>query len=135
MISGLIYQMISGLIYKEEALTLEQDAALIHFLDTKGIWIPLSDSPNSRRVQHYGFRYNYRSGSTTTVTTPIPPLWVEWLNPLDDKKEKEQEQEPIKWNQVIVNEYQAGQWIHWPMATRLCAIHLDQGRPCVLLIL
>lgn len=96
--------MISGLIYKENVLTAEQEADLICFLDSEQPWMPLSNSPNSRRVQHYGYRYDYRSGSTKSVATPIPQAWTEsrLFQPME---------EDIKWNQVIVNEYQTGQGI------------------------
>ena len=74
---------------------------MIRFLDSEKPCMPLSNSPNSRHVQYYGYRYDYRNGSTKSVATPIPQAWTEsrLFQPLEEE---------VKWNQVIVNEYHAG---------------------------
>lgn len=58
--------------------------------------------PKSRRVRHYGFEYNYRSGTSKKEIEPIPELYqrLAELVPLDFTP-----------NQVIINEYMPGQGI------------------------
>jgi len=59
-----------------------------------------------RRVQHYGYRYNYTSRSVTEADAlgPLPA----WLNPLLERAAPLMGQRP---EQVIVNEYTPGQGI------------------------
>ena len=62
----------------------------------------------NRRVQHYGYRYNYRARSASAADHlgPLPS----WLGPLCERLCREQifQDRP---DQVIVNEYEPGQGI------------------------
>jgi alkylated DNA repair dioxygenase AlkB len=93
--------MIQGLSYRCDEISEEQEQTLLRELDEKGQWVPITDSPNSRRVQHYGFRYDYRSGRISEPTTIIPSEFFE-IFPLARERGM---------NQVIVNEYDPGQGI------------------------
>ena len=93
--------MISGLSYFPNALTEEQEQALLQELDgPEAEWRPHTDSKNSRRVQHYGYRYDYKRRTVSDPTTPIPAHWAD-LFPSTHSE----------WNQVILNEYLPGQGI------------------------
>lgn len=72
-------------------------------------WKSVTKSANSRRVQHYGFEYNYMShgAGSRKVAPPFPPA-VAALVPLLPKPFPGQ-----PWNQCIVNEYTVGQGIAW----------------------
>jgi alkylated DNA repair dioxygenase AlkB len=92
--------MIPGLSYFPNALTEEQEQALLQELDGPDAeWHPLTDSPQSRRVQHYGYRYDYKRRTVSEPTTPIPAHWADLFPSTSE------------WNQVIVNEYLPGQGI------------------------
>ena len=91
--------MIPGLAYHENALTETQEQALLSYMDGEGQWAPVTDSEKSRRVQHYGYRYDYKRRTASEPTVAIP---VEWTDLGHDE---------AKWNQVIVNEYLPGQGI------------------------
>lgn len=61
-----------------------------------------------RRVQHYGWRYDYRA-RTVSPDMRLGPL-PDWLAPLAQRIAREAEFEAIP-DQVIINEYQPGQGI------------------------
>jgi alkylated DNA repair dioxygenase AlkB len=75
-------------------------------------WIPLSTSPHSRLVQHYGFKYNYTTYKINEKCDPIPEFMNKYrdllhtictqLNIIDKSYE---------FNQCIVNNYNDGQGI------------------------
>lgn len=102
----------SGLYYFKDIIDEKQD--LTNFLDEDNgsKWKSLSDSKNSRKVQHYGYTYNYKSGKTKTETEPIPDEFRSLINSLKKKSDglgilpKKYE-----FNQVIVNNYEPGQGI------------------------
>jgi len=88
---------------------------LFEFLDGKK-WKSLSDSKNSRKVQHYGYVYDYKSRSVSQKGEEIPDLFQPLIEYLINKtgissfpEEKLAEQDSF--NQVIVNNYEAGQGI------------------------
>jgi alkylated DNA repair dioxygenase AlkB len=93
--------MIQGLSYYADAISEDAEKRLLCLLDEKGQWASITDSPNSRRVQHYGFRYDYRSGQIADTTTEIPSELFD-LCPMA---------KGLGMNQVIVNEYEPGQGI------------------------
>ncbi len=93
--------MIQGLSYCSNAISEEDEKRLISLFDEKGQWVPITESPNSRRVQHYGYHYDYRSGRTTQQATAIPSELFD-LCPMAKE---------FGMNQVIVNEYYPGQGI------------------------
>ena len=97
--------MIPGLTYRPDALTEEQEHALLLSIDgPEGEWAPVTDSTRSRRVQHYGYRYDYKRRAVAEPTVAIPAEWFGLFGGVDEAKGQE-------WNQVIVNEYLPGQGI------------------------
>ena len=75
-------------------------------------WTPLTNSVNSRIVQHYGYKYNYLTYNIKEKTDPFP----DFLNPYVDKLYNLTSRmnlipENYKFNQCIVNNYSVGQGI------------------------
>eukprot|EP00039_Didymoeca_costata_P029904 m.26962 g.26962 ORF g.26962 m.26962 type:complete len:251 (+) comp7849_c1_seq1:1595-2347(+) len=98
-----ISREIKGLIYVERFLTLEEEADLLQTVDSHP-W----RNDLKRRVQHYGWVYNYknRSVSPSDYLGPLPSwldVVVSRLRIIDNAS--------LHFNQVIVNEYLPGQGI------------------------
>jgi len=94
---------ISGLIYIPEYIASDKESSLIKTINKKK-W----DNTLSRRVQHYGYRYDYKA------RTVSPELYIgslpKWLNDLAVQLQNDGLSEEAP-DQVIVNEYQPGQGI------------------------
>ncbi len=85
--------------------------AIIAELD-KQAWKPVTQSVQSRKVQHYGFSYDYASGKVGTACEDIPPCVMGLRRMLVEfctgTGLADAHYEP---NQCIVNDYQPGQGI------------------------
>lgn len=88
---------ISGLHYIPDFITVDEERALVKEIDQQP-WL----TDLKRRVQHYGYKYDYKARSVTP-SSYIGPL-PEWVEPVVQKL-------PFKPDQAIVNEYQPGQGI------------------------
>jgi len=103
---------IDGLYYIKDVLTIEESSKIMEKLDNNNKWIPLSETKNSRLVQHYGYKYDYKSHNIYQQIEDIP----EYLQYLSDLSESICNQLQIindsyKFNQCIVNNYNKGQKI------------------------
>ena len=101
---------ISGLHYIPGFLTrTQQDDALGHISDSDWMY------DLERRVQHYGWRYDYRAKTIAKdmCIGPLPP----WLDNIAQRLYHETELFDDVPDQAIVNEYEAGQGI---------AMHIDR---------
>jgi len=88
-----------------------EDTNVISKLDKKK-WIPLTDSPSSRMVQHYGFKYNYKTYNIHKKCKDIPrclSIYKDILTKicLDNKIIEDD----YVFNQCIVNNYLPSQGI------------------------
>lgn len=95
--------VVSGLRYVPDYIDAATEAALIQTIDAQP-WL----SDLKRRVQHYGYKYDYRARSITQdFRIGEIPLW---LMPICDKLHEEGifSRRP---DQVIINEYLPGQGI------------------------
>jgi alkylated DNA repair dioxygenase AlkB len=94
---------IAGLHYIADFIDTETEATLIKVIDTQP-WL----TDLKRRVQHYGYRYDYkvRGLASDLYLGSIP----EWLQPCCQKLQNEGHFSRIP-DQVIVNEYLPGQGI------------------------
>jgi alkylated DNA repair dioxygenase AlkB len=81
----------------------DREAALIEVIDRQS-WL----TELRRRVQHYGYRYDYK-GRKVTLEMYLGPL-PDWLEPLCQEL-KEHGLMPRVADQVIINEYEPGQGI------------------------
>lgn len=82
---------------------------VINFLDTKE-WKPITSHKNSRRVQQYGFIYDYNSRVAAVPTENIPEELNE-MKTLAEDKASSLINKTVKYNQCIINEYLPGQGI------------------------
>jgi alkylated DNA repair dioxygenase AlkB len=88
---------IPGLQYLPDFITVNEGRALIEAIDGQP-WL----NDLKRRVQHYGYKYDYKARAVTagSYLGPLP----DWLVPVSQKL-------PFKPDQAIVNEYLPGQGI------------------------
>jgi alkylated DNA repair dioxygenase AlkB len=103
---------IPGLHYYQNVLTPEHHDRLVTVIDRQP-WL----TSLRRRVQHYGYRYDYKSRSVdaSQFLGPLPDWSIPCLKQLQDEGLIEQLPD-----QLIINEYEPGQGI---------AAHID-CRPC-----
>jgi len=99
--------IVSGLYYIEHVDT----DGVLAALDQRE-WKPVTHSQNSRKIQHYGFTYNYVSRKVATVCEPIPAE-LEGLKRLVTEAcvQRGLIDATYEFNQCIVNDYQPGQGI------------------------
>jgi len=92
---------IPGLEYVLDFISPAQEQALIEAIDDQP-WL----NDLKRRVQHYGYKYDYKARAVTpdSYLGPLP----DWLQPVLEKLPFKPDQAP---NQAIVNEYEPGQGI------------------------
>lgn len=88
---------ILGLQYISNFITADEERTLIEAIDQQP-WL----NDLKRRVQHYGYKYDYKARSVTP-SSYIGPLPV-WIEKIEDKL-------PFTADQAIVNEYEPGQGI------------------------
>src|SRR5579885_3091030 len=91
----------SGLIYSPAVISSEEEAKLLAEIQAQ----PWSAGPGGRRVQHYGFAYDYTSKSLKPAA-PLPVNLQSLARRLVERKYLS-----VLPNQVIVNEYLPGQGI------------------------
>ena len=103
------HNKVPGLYYAEYALTMDEEKELVEKIK-QGDWI----NDLSRRVQHYGYKYDYkkRKINKDDYLGELP----EWTQKLEKKifdliKNSDIELPYNKFDQLIVNEYKAGQTI------------------------
>jgi alkylated DNA repair dioxygenase AlkB len=98
-------QGIPGLIYIPNFITKEEEREIVKMLNKRTWHYMKKFGKNIRKVQHYGYLYNYHGGKPKKAD-PIPSKYrnlIKKANKLNVIKEK--------FNQVIVNEYEPGHGI------------------------
>jgi len=73
--------------------------------ETQATLQSVTESPGSRRVIHYGYKYNYTSGNLHEETEPMPEIISNLLDHVPVKGAKDY------FNQCIINRYLPGQGI------------------------
>lgn len=88
---------IDGLSYIPDFISHDEEQALIKIIDAQP-WL----TDFKRRVQHYGYKYDYKARAVTNnaYLGSLP----DWIEPVAQKL-------PFKPDQAIVNEYESGQGI------------------------
>ena len=123
-------ERIPGLTYALDVLSESEELDLISKIDDSGKW----SSAMRRRVQHYGFRYDYRSRriDSSMVASSFP----EWLEDLARRLTKSSLMAAMP-DQAIVNEYLPGQGIYKHVDCEPCfgpeITSLSLGSSCVML--
>ncbi len=103
---------VPGLFYIDNLISPEYSQQLFHYLDNEAKWSPITDNPNSRVVQHYGYKYNYKSHHHKEMGNPIPDIFSELIQSLQQKSQELQLiDSSYSFNQVIVNNYEPSQGI------------------------
>lgn len=98
----------NGLIYIPDFISVEESINLIGYIENQ-LW----SSELNRRVQHYGYRYDYKSRNldVSRGVLEIEEPFVALLDTLTyELNELGLKSRP---NQIIVNEYEVGQGITW----------------------
>ena len=92
---------IAGLRYVPDFITEDDERSLIEAIDQQP-WL----NDLKRRVQHYGYKYDYKARAVTNEAYlgPLP----DWITPVAQNLPFKPDQAP---DQVIVNEYLSGQGI------------------------
>lgn len=94
---------ISGVLYLSEFISVQEEADLLNYIDSQP-WI----TDLGRRVQHYGYRYDYKKAKLDrNITLPKIPAWLFRMQK-DLMDECSLDLPP---NQLIINEYEPGQGI------------------------
>lgn len=98
----------NGLIYIPDFISLEESLKLISYIESQS-W----SSELNRRVQHYGYRYDYKTRNLA-VASGVLEIKQPFIGLLDtltyELNELALKTRP---NQIIVNEYEIGQGITW----------------------
>ncbi len=119
---------VPGLLYIKNYITADEHGALLAHVDN-GLWL----DDLKRRVQHYGFKYNYRARKVD-MSMRVGEL-PEWLKNLS-KKLHQDEYMPEVADQVIVNEYRPGQGISAHIDCEPCfkdtIVSLSLGSGCIM---
>ena len=120
---------IPGLQYLPNYLSPDEQAKLLSIVDQQP-WI----TDLKRRVQHYGYRYDYKSRSidTTMFLGALP----DWAHAIAQRVQADGFALAVP-DQLIVNEYQPGQGIASHIDCLPCfgdtILSLSLGSPCVML--
>ena len=119
---------VPGLLYVKNYITANEHDALLTHVDN-GPWL----DDLKRRVQHYGFKYNYRARKVDmSMHVGELPAWLKSLS----KKLHQDGYMPEVADQVIVNEYLPGQGISAHIDCEPCfkgtIISLSLGSSCVM---
>ena len=119
---------VPGLLYIENYITADEQDALLAHVDN-GLWL----DDLRRRVQHYGFKYNYRARKVDmSMRVGELPIWLKGLS----EKLHQDEYMPEVADQVIVNEYLPGQGISAHIDCEPCfkdtIASLSLGSGCVM---
>lgn len=102
-------KIVPGLYYINDIK--EDTSSLIENIDELE-WKPITSSKNSRKVQHYGFKYNYSNRDIREKADDLP----DFLLPLQNKLTKICQKLKLvnsdyQFNQCIINNYESGQGI------------------------
>lgn len=101
--SNIAAQSVSGLLYLREFISKEEERTLLEVVNNQ-CWL----TDLKRRVQHYGYKYDYRS-RTVRSEMYLGPLPV-WIQELASRLVELGISESMP-DQVIINEYEPGQGI------------------------
>lgn len=119
---------IPGFLYKSDYISQNEHDFLIEQIDQKP-WL----SDLKRRVQHYGYKYDYKARNIdqTAFLGPLP----DWLNQISQKLVQDKIFTTFP-EQVIVNEYLPGQGISAHIDCTPCfkdiIVSLSLGSSCIM---
>jgi alkylated DNA repair dioxygenase AlkB len=100
---------VPGLFYIDNAISKNYSKQLYKDINSKE-WASVSKSLNSRKVQHYGYKYDYKRRAVAEKGPPIPSFLHQLIQDLKDYIKKLNLKD-LEFNQVIINKYEPGQGI------------------------
>lgn len=118
----------SGLTYIPEYITLDEQSHLLNIINQQ-VW----STKLKRRVQHYGYRYDYKNGllAASSYLGALP----DWLQNIAERLFSDRLTAQLP-DQVIINEYEPGQGISQHIDCVPCfgktIISLSLGSPCLM---
>lgn len=122
------FTKIQGLQYIPDFITRDEETRLLKIIDNQ-VWI----QDLRRRVQHYGFRYDYKI-RRVNYSMHLGDLPI-WLTPLSMRLYNEGYFDKIP-DQVIVNEYEPGQGITSHIDCEPCfedtVVSISLGSNCIM---
>lgn len=92
---------VPGLVFVENFVTFQEEQELVNNIDAEDWVEAFPGKTTSRRVQHYGFKYDYKQ-RTVKPTEEMPEWAIDVATKIDADAE---------FDQLIVNEYLPGQGI------------------------
>lgn len=98
---------ISGLFIWREFFNEDAAIAMTDYVSALDGYTGVSDDPKSRRVIHYGYKYDYRKMALPAKTSPMPEVLAALARPVAASLLGESEM----FDQLIINEYIPGQGI------------------------
>lgn len=120
---------IRGLQYIADYITEQEEQKLIKLIDLQE-W----DCTLQRRVQHYGYKYDYKARRVIKGESYLGPLPL-FLDPLVDRIKRDSLMQK-RADQVIINEYKKGQGISHHVDCEPCfkntIISLSLGSSCIM---
>lgn len=106
-------EQVPGLYYCKKVISPLDSLDIINRLDTNGNWTPLSNAKTSRKVQHYGYFYNYTTYDIHQKALDMPDFVAKLRDTLTDKcRELQLLDDDFVFNQCIINNYEPGEGIH-----------------------
>lgn len=126
-VEAILVNDINGLTYIRNFISVSEQNSLLEKIDSE-LWL----TELKRRVQHYGYKYDYAKHQINNAMYIAPlPDWS-----LAVAKRLQQNYSPTLPDQVIVNEYEPGQGIANHTDCKTCfkdtIISLSLGSPCVM---
>jgi alkylated DNA repair dioxygenase AlkB len=100
-------EYIPGLYYIPNIIPLELSNSIQTELNTSNAWFPVGGD-NSRKVIHYGFKYNYKTGNVSEPAAPFPQFANELV---DIIRNLEVVPNAMALDQCLINKYEPGQGI------------------------
>jgi alkylated DNA repair dioxygenase AlkB len=103
---------VPGLFYIPNIIDADQSQNVIDKLNSDGVWTSVTDSDNSREVQQYGYKYDYKTRTVAEKINPIPDFLIGLRDQLQTLSgELNLLPKSFVFNQCIVNKYDQGQGI------------------------
>lgn len=99
--SSMMKQKIDGLALITDAIDETTEQSLIQIINQQS-W----ETFMKRRVQHYGYRYQYQQRTVTKDAPPIPQFLIDLMQTMIERGHIKQ-----MFDQIIINEYEPGQGI------------------------
>lgn len=110
----MMHPVVDGLSYWPRFISPDGERILTESMSRDTKWVGVTDSAKSRRVIHYGYKYDYTRAMDPIKCDPIPEelaFLTESMTNAIAKASQSDAPVAIVFDQLIINEYQPGQGI------------------------